>query len=211
METIYFVNCTLTSLDETFGLHQGFHSQALMTWLKSPVELSNYERESTIFLQELLQLNVLGWNEQELSLHFIGPLFSLARISSQKYNLFANRQISAQVGDYWLTGKPDGFVASGYREPRLPYFVFAEYKKDKDPEGDPAAQAIAAMLAGQALNNDNKLMYGCYVVGENWRFMVLEGSEYTITPAYSALTDEVFEVLQALKTLKKIVESYLGM
>ena len=157
----------------------------------------------------MLFLNVNGWNEQELSLHFIGPVFTLAEISSHQYNLFANRQIGAQIGEYYLTGKPDGMIASGYREPEIPYFAFNEYKKEKDPDGDPAAQALAAMLVGHQMNSDIRPLYGCYVIGQNWYFLALENNRYAISPAYSALTDDLLFIFQRLKLLKAIVEQYV--
>lgn len=211
METIYFQQCTLTELDKKFGLLQLRQLPALTEWLNTQLLLPELERAFTRKLQDLLALNVYGWNEQELSLHFIGPLFSIAEISSQRYNLFAERQISAQVGDYFLTGRPDGMVASGYREPEIPYFAFQEYKKEKDPNGDPAAQALAAMLVGQALNEGREHpLYGCYVIGQNWYFITLTGTEYAISPAYSALTDEVFDILKALVALKNTVAELVG-
>ena len=74
----------------------------------------------------------------------------------------------------------------------------------------PAAQALAAMLVGQTLNNGyDHPLYGCFVVGENWRFIVLDGRQYAISPAHSALTDEVFMILRAIKALKPIVEALL--
>lgn len=209
METLLFGNCTLTYLDKRFGLRQTFGLSALGQWLTAQAALSAYQLESCDHLQKLLQLNNSGWNEQELSLHFIGPMFSLAEISSQQYNTFANRQISAQVGDVFLTGKPDGMVASGYREPEIPYFAFQEYKKEKDPEGDPAAQALGAMLVGQYLNGDDRPVYGSYVIGQNWYFMALQGKQYGISPAYSASSDDIIEIMRILLALKAIVEQYV--
>lgn len=215
MQTIYFTELSLTDLDKKFGLRQVRQLPSLTDWLAIEMPLDEVDMAVTQRLQNLLALNVFGWNEQELSLHFIGPLFSMANLSSQEYNLFDQRQISAQVGEYILTGRPDGMVASGYREPEIPYFAFQEYKKENASDdcpahGDPAAQALAAMVVGQTLNDEYKhTLYGCFVVGENWRFIVLDDRQYTISPAYSALTDEVFVILKALKALKPIVESLL--
>ena len=216
METLFFTQLDLTGVDERFGLEQVFDLKSLADWLSQAPELSDYQIQSAHYLRELLRLNVLGWNEQELSLHFLGPIFSLIEISSKKYNLFAERQITGQVGDCILTGRPDGMVASGYREPKIPFFAFqrsvdTEYKKEKDPNGDPAAQALGAMLVGQALNKGHDHpIYGCYVIGQNWYFMVLDGTQYAVSPAQSALTDEIFDILRALKSLKSTVERLVG-
>jgi hypothetical protein len=61
------------------------------------------------------------------------------------------------------------------------------------------------MLVGQALNGDHAPLYGAYVVGSDWRFMVLENKHYTISRDYSALSDEIFDILRMLKALKAII------
>ncbi len=74
-----------------------------------------------------------------------------------------------------------------------------------DPDGDPAGQALAAMLAGEALNDNELPIYGCHVIGSDWYFMALKGKEYAMSRDYSALTSEIFDIFQALKVLKTIV------
>ena len=64
------------------------------------------------------------------------------------------------------------------------YFTFQEYKKERDPNGDPAEQALAAMLVGQALNETKQPIYGCYIVGRDWCFMTLLGRGYAISKGY---------------------------
>ncbi|MEM7132334.1 MAG: hypothetical protein AAF702_38885 [Chloroflexota bacterium] len=203
-----FNQCTLPYLDKTFGTREGESSAVLAQWLEqaSSIKLSEFEQQSCIKLQKLLRTNANSWQEQELSLHFIGPMFSLVEFTDRyRYNLFAQRHIEAQVNDVLLAGEPDGLIASGYYEPEIPFFAFAEYKRQRDPNGDPIAQALAAMLVGQQLNQNKQPMYGCYIVGRDWNFMVLEDLHYTISRDYSGLSDEVFEILRILKALKEIV------
>lgn len=200
-----FNECTLVKLDKTFGLKQIRTSQFLQQWLEAQVELSEFERTSLLYLRELLILNVDNWNEQELALHFIGPLFALVNFTGEKFNLFAERLITGVVNEIEMKGKPDGMIASGYREPEKPYFCFQEYKKDKDAEGDPAAQALAAMLVAQEINESKIPIYGCYVRGRHWFFMVLQNHEYCISESYTATKDELFDILRILKSLKQII------
>jgi len=210
MKKYYFRQCTLSTLDNLFGLRKSFSSQTLDQWLHAELVLSEQEQEMIENFQQLLILNRDAWNEQELSLHFIGPMLALARFTEPyRFNLFAERRISAVVpgveGDIELSGEPDGIIATGYREPEIPLFAFTAYKRQLDPEGDPAGQTLAAMLAGQALNGNNRPLYGAYVIGSDWNFMVLEGIHYTISRDYSALSTEVFDVLRILKSLKQIL------
>jgi hypothetical protein len=210
MKKYYFRQCTLITLDNLFGLRKTFSSQILDQWLQAELTLSEQERAMVENFQQLLLLNRDAWNEQELSLHFIGPILALARFTEPyRFNLFAERKISAVIptpeGDIELSGEPDGIIATGYREPKIPLFAFTEYKRQLDPEGDPAGQTLAAMLAGQALNGNNNPLYGAYVIGSDWNFMVLEDQHYTISRDYSALSAEVFDLLRILKALKQIL------
>jgi len=202
-----FDECSVAYVSKAFSLKRLLKSSDLDSWLQESAELTAYEKENLGALQELLQFNILGWNEQELALHFIGPVFSLAKFSTEQFNLFAERYIEVLVDDIKLSGKPDGLIATGYFEPEKPFFCFQEYKKEIDNSGDPLGQVLAAMLAGQQLNQETKLIYGCYVVGRNWHFVTLNGREYSISQAFEATTPELFDIFRTLKTLKsRIVE-----
>lgn len=210
MQKYSFRQCTLSKLDDLFGLRQVFSNQQLELWLQADLPLTEEERRMLERFQELLFLNRDGWNEQELSLNFIGPVFALARFTEPyRFNLFAERHIQAVITgiehEIELSGEPDGIIATGYREPKIPLFAFSEYKRQLDPDGDPAGQTLAAMLVGQTLNKNQQPLYGAYVVGSDWRFMVLEATHYTISRDYSALSNEIFDILRILKALKIIV------
>jgi hypothetical protein len=200
-----FRECRLSWLEKTFDLDQVRYLSVLDNWLSEKVEISAFEKASLVHLQESLEFNVRDWYEGELDSFFIGPMMSLVNFSNKKSNLFSDRLVDGTVGEWRLFGRPDSFLASGRREPEIPFFAFQEYKKMTDPDGDPAGQALAAMLAGQALNENNLPMYGCHVIGADWYFMVLQGKEFAISRDYSALTTEVFDIFQALKVLKRIV------
>lgn len=141
----------------------------------------------------MLSINRDAWNEQELALHFIGPILGLVHFTEPyRFNLFDERRIGAIVssdsGDIELSGEPDGIIATGYREPEIPFFAFTEYKRQLDPNGDPVGQTLAAMLVAQRLNEERQPIYGAYIVGTDWRFMMLEGQYYVISRDYSALS-----------------------
>jgi hypothetical protein len=201
-----FKDCNLTFLEKTFGIEQVDALPDLDSWLAMPNEPSAFEEESLLHLRKVLTFNIHDWNEYELDSHFIGPIFTLVDFSTKKFNHYSQRFLQGQVGDYQLSGKPDGIVSAGRREPETPYFAFQEYKKELDPNGDPAGQALAAMLVGQSLNDDvSKPIYGCYVNGRDWYFMVLIGKEYSISQDFSATTNDIFKIFATLKALKEIV------
>lgn len=211
-----FNDCTLAFLEKTFGLIEANQNEALSDWLQraSDMALSIAEQEYVSQLRHLLNENVKHWNEQELSLHFIGPILSKIHFTSpeRRFNLFAQRPLAGDVASalgqhvWHLFGKPDEILASGFREPEAPFFCFHEYKREAEPAGDPAGQVLSAMLAGQSLNPIEHPMYGCYVIGRDWYFVALLGRYYTISRDYSAITDDVFYIMRVLKALKEIVK-----
>lgn len=201
-----FRDCTLTFMDKTFKMRQIKTVTALTDWIDAPNEINDFEEKQLIQLRSLLEFNVHNWNEYELDTHCIGPIFSMVNFSSYEFNHFQQRDFGGIVDNYELSGKPDSMVASGRREPEMPYFAFQEYKKELDPNGDPAGQALAAMLIAQQMEEDTKPMYGCYVVGSSWKFIALNTDRtYDISKDFSALDDEIFDILRILKNLKNIV------
>lgn len=204
-QILLFRKCTLAKLDKTFGLKQIFNSPVLQDWLNSSAAISDFEQQSLLFYQNLLIRNVHDWNEQELSLHFIGPMFSLVDFTTDKFNLFAERSLAAVISGIELRGDPDGMIASGKREPETPYFCFQEYKRYKDPDGDPDGQCLAAMLTAQALNQNDQPIYGCFVLSRDWHFMVLQGKEYAISEPYAATREAIFDIFRILKKMKSII------
>ena len=208
-KTLNFGQCTLPLLENKFGLRVALELPSLTQWFQQSqqIPISEIDQIRLADLHEMLYINANNWNEQELSLHFIGPMFSMLKFSDlYRYNLFAQRHIEAKLQEYLLGGEPDGLIASGYYEPQIPYFAFAEYKRQRDPNGDPAGQALAAMLVGQTLNAHQNPVYGAYVVGRDWYFMVLEETHYAISQGHNALqTDELSDILRILKALKEII------
>jgi len=205
---LLFKDCTLEQLDDTFHLTPLPLKQmpVLQAWLQGQSAISEQERGYALLLQEYLQEHVEDWNEQELAMHFIGPIFALMKFDyARKFNLFAERPLNGVVDDIEMGGKPDGMIATGYRHPHKPYFCFQEYKKEKDPNGDPAAQALAAMLVAQEISERQRPIYGCYVRGRFWFFMALQGKKYAISDSYVATREDVFEILRILHVLKNII------
>lgn len=210
-----FGEWTKQKLWVAFGLKRTYQSDELDKWLASAIELSDFEQESLRFLRSRLIKFADIWNEIELRENFIGPVIGLANFDSEDCRSFAGQKISGMVGDYELSGTPDGMVATGFFEPELPYFCLHEYKKE-DNADDPAAQALAAMLVAQQLNKAalqngqsnyaNPVVYGAYVSGRNWFFMTLKGDTYTISNEFVATRDDLFVILQILKGLKAQVK-----
>ena len=205
-----FRDWTLAKLEKRFHLRSKRGLTSLQTWLDSEENISDFEQSVLAYLRNHLVDNVLSWNEQELSMHAIGPIFTLVNFTTDNSNLFELRELSGVVDSEDMLGKPDGMIASGKREPDLPYFCFHEYKKESDPNGDPSGQCLAAMLVAQSKNENNMPIYGVTIVGENWRFLVLEEKNYDISSSYSAGSKDIYDIFRILKHLKRIVAGRVG-
>ena len=206
MEKWTFKNINLTQLEKKFQLKQVKEIDSLSEWLNCKMEISDFQKQILLVFREFLMAKVDDWNEQELSMHFIGPIFSLIGFGTEKYNAFAGRDLIGTVGDVEFSGKPDEMIASGEREPEIPYFFLQEYKQESDPNGDPRAQVLAAMLVAQTKNEDGLPIYGGYVKGRNWFFLVLEGKKYAKSRAYDATEDDILDIFNILRKLKTIIE-----
>jgi len=200
-----FKGCTLAQLDDTFGLEQVRQSAVSDEWLNGHAPVSDFEREILSVLQKKLILGVDDWNETELAYNFIGPVISFVDYTSRKCNFFAERHFEGIVEGIEMRGTPDGMIASGVRVPKKPYFCFQEYKKEKNPEGDPAAQALAAMLVAQEINEHKHPVYGCYVKGRDWFFMILQDKAYAISEPYIATREDIYDIFRILRVLKQII------
>ncbi len=208
METLSFTDCTLAKLDDLFGLTQIDPHPSLTAWLQGEATLLDWEQAVLTHLQPALKRHVHDWNEVELLQNFIGPIFSLVNFSTERFSLFAERPFKGVVNGIKLHGRPDGLIASGTRAPKRPYFCFSEYKREKDPHGDPAGQALAAMLVAQTLNDAAQPVYGCYVRGRDWFFMSLQGQSYGISAGHMATRPpDLEDIVRILKLLKQIISN----
>jgi hypothetical protein len=180
---------------ERFSITPNPDSEALGLWTAvhgeiNPAWLSFVESLRT----ELLDF-YNSWNEQELFGKFIAPIFNTVGWRTSHTNLFHNRPLRAEIKGYKVHGMVDGMVASGSYEPIKPYFFLHEYKRMKQAEADPLGQLLIAMLAARELNRDGKPLYGCYIIGRYWTFVLLEGDTYAQTQGYDATDKEELKTI----------------
>ena len=194
-------------LEETFHLTRVYQHSGLDNWFAKAetYQLTAFEHELVSNLQAVTITNIDAWNEVELVEYFIGPIFACVNFNTPEFKIFSERHLVGIVGEYELSGEPDAMIATGHYSPKIPYFCFHEYKKENEPKGDPAAQALSAMVAAQALNPRPHPIYGLYVVGKMWHFMILHEQTYCITVGHNALKDELFEIFKILKALKLLL------
>ncbi|MCU0445898.1 MAG: hypothetical protein MUE85_13385 [Microscillaceae bacterium] len=204
-----FREWTLDKIEEGFGIKQVRKLEALDELLSYSYEINAFESQYLTELRELYSLGGDDWNEVELENKLISPLIILSKIDNEQFAYFLERELSATIGEYELSGKVDGMIASGFRSPKKPFFCLQEYKRQTDPDGDPRGQCLIAMLTAQHLNQNNQVVYGCYVIGKLWHFLVLQGQEYAISSGLLCSNDEIFAIFRVIKGLKHLIEQQI--
>jgi hypothetical protein len=155
-----------------------------------------------------LQLFHSEWNEQELFAHHINPMLRTLQWRGENYNLFHERFIKGKVDKYVVSGFVDGLVASGLYEPEIPFFFLHEYKRFKGTDADPLGQLLIAMVIAQTVNPIVETIYGCYIVGKFWQFVVLQAQQFAETQGYDATDSMELQLiwLHLLAIQQKIIQ-----
>jgi hypothetical protein len=51
-------------------------------------------------------------------------------------------------------------------------------------------------------------IYGCYVSGRNWFFVLLQGNVYGVSNAFNASDDDIYQIFAILKKCKLLVDTH---
>lgn len=206
-----FSRWTIDSV-HALGNLQAIESHPKLTeWLQSTTTFSPEETSYLRHHQEILLKKIVTWNEEDLKMKFIAHVLAAADIDSNDigYRTFFEATLKAPVNGQNVVAKADMVVALGIAEPRQPFFFLQEYKRERGGDTDPLAQVLAAMLMAQTLNDYSHILYGCYIIGRNWFFLVLEDNKYAVSNAYNSSADDLFQIVAILRALKPRVEAAL--
>jgi hypothetical protein len=198
------------NLAEAFGIQAIDECPILTEWLNATATLSGYEHETIETLRQKLIKSGSNWNEEELKIQFIGVLLFIADIDEdRKIKTFFERSLSATVQNIPLSVIADCVIASPKGlggSPRSPYFFLQEYKKSKGDKQDPEGQMLTAMIISQELNQDGQPLYGCWIVGSNWYFTVLNGVGYCVSRQFDATREpDLMQIVFILRKLKQLI------
>ena len=189
----------------TFGIEQVYEWPAFEEWLAASAPLTSLQRETLERLQKRLLRQAEAWNEDELKLFFIGPLLELADLETEYFRPFTQRTLRAKIGDIDIGGKVDFMLAQGRQTPRTPFFCLHEYKQENRRDNDPRGQVLIGMVAAQARNEASFPIYGIYISGRNWFFILLQDKKYIVSRAYPADGDDIFKVFPILQKSKELM------
>jgi hypothetical protein len=184
----------------------------LVDWLDADTSLSTFEQMIFDKIVKQAAEQIGSWGEEDLKMNFIAFIIDLANLrTNEKFRTYYEKTVEATVENIFLKTKTDFMIAQGVLDfVKVPYFHFQEYKKDKDPNGDVAAQLLEAFLIAQALNQTNKPLYGTYVLGRLWYFVTMQDKKYAISKAYDS-TDkgDLLQIIGILRKFKYILETEL--
>jgi hypothetical protein len=198
----------LVAIGQAFGIVQKQNCSHLDTWLAAEYELNVVEQTVLTDLHTDVSQTSGAMNEEELKARLVGLLFYAARIDvPNKIRVFYERPISAIIDGYNLGVICDCMVATPmFSLPVQPYFFLQEFKKAKGEKKDPEAQMLMAMLISQHLNNDNKPVYGGYLIGDVCHFTTLIGKDYCVSrPFYAGRKDDLFKMASILRKLQDLI------
>lgn len=200
-----FSKWSIDEVEEYFQVMPVDELAYLTDWLAAEIAIAPEEDAQLLALGEKLRQHVHDWNEEELKLKFLGFVMGLVNYDQKQYQAFFDRPLAVQINHERLAGVVDCIIATGRRVPKRPLFCLHEYKPEKHSSNDPMGQTVVAMIAAQKLNNDAKPVYGAYVVGRLWYFVVLHQAVYAVSLAQDATKEndlrQIFRLLQYVKQM----------
>ncbi len=206
-----FSKWNIIEVEQEFQLQEQSKGYALLvdwiTDLEPPVTDINAKLES--LKNELIE-HIYSWNEQELRIKFIAMLLALVKFDAVGYQSFFEREISALYKGQTLSGWVDFVVAHGKRAPEAPYFFLHEHKREADSSNDPLGQLMIAMVTAQILNNYAQPIYGVYIIGRAWYFVVLQHQEYAVSLAFDATKEEIYQIFGILQHTRQMIDKLMS-
>jgi len=206
-----FKNWKAQEVEKAFGIKRTKKSVLLDRWLDARPSSTERQWDEVERLRQSAEDNVDAWNEAALKFFFIGPLVSQVNFNTDGYSGFLEQTLVISNETVSARGNVDFMVAAGRQIPEAPYYVLHEYKPETTTILDPQGQLLIAMLSAQRANMDIQLtqpIYGTYVLGRFWFFVILNGNEYTISKAFDS-TDKngVESIFFALLQVKVYIDA----
>ena len=210
---------------EILGIKEDLKGDLLEEWERRAASMVITEEENKTLnrLHGKLKLYVRNWNEEDLKIKFIGHLIELVNFDDYENEItaFAARSLSIIIQNVEIRGSVDLMVATGISEPRHPFFFVHEYKREENSSGNPVGQLLATMFVAKELNKkprnftlfetkrkdfSDKPMYGVYVLGRMWVFVVLDEHKYLLSKSYDSTDlEELRAIFKMLKAQKEMI------
>ncbi len=201
-----FSNISFSDIEKIIDIRLKLNHSKFDEWFQYHYAIS--ENEIT-FLDNLLQkhyLHLSSYFEDTLKIKFIGPILNQVDFTAEYIHDWYHASLGGELNGVEIKGFVDYMVATGTREPHKPYFFIQEFKPSI-PDKDPEIQLLAELLITIEKNKTN-IMRGGYIIGQNWRFVIVEKIaenkfEYFVSKQFDSLDLEdlkqIYIILQAVK------------
>lgn len=207
--SVPFSSFTVELLDDMFGVIPQATNPFLDRWLAVSCTFPPEIHAQLMQLQQKLRSSVLVWNEEELKVKFIAHVLNGVDYDTEHFQSFLERELVATIHGTTVKGVVDYIVAQGRFAPKKPFFCLHEYKQERTASKDPLGQLLIAMVAAQQLNQTDMPLYGAYIVGRHWFFVVLDGQYYTVSLSYDATKDDILAIYAILQRLKELILEWI--
>ncbi|MGB0929325.1 MAG: hypothetical protein ACPGVB_01020 [Chitinophagales bacterium] len=186
-----FKNWTVDNVRFELGVIEKKKCELLDDWLDVNQNIEGWEAPIIDRLLKKATQLIDTWNEYELQTKFIAPITELVDFDSLEYyfSAFSERKLEATYihknVQMPLKGKVDWMVATYLlnQTPPTPTLFDPFPKKDKDMP-----------------------LYGCYVVGRWWFFVVLHKKSYCVSSSYDSMNKKkLHEIIAILKKQKQLI------
>lgn len=217
MITKSFESWTTEELEDAFGLKRNDKLPTLHIWLQETCEIPLAHRQQMAEMQAQLIPYMEMFNEADIKNYFIIRLIQLVSFWHETYRAFYEYSLSATKKDIngqdvLLKGRAEMLVAKGKQAAKTPFFFFHEYKAQiPKSKNDPRGQVLSSMLAAQVYNENDTPIYGCYVIGESWKFVVLEGNEFAVSETFNAMNEDIYRIYEIMFACKRYIHQKLNL
>ena len=194
----------------TFGIKRVKQCKILSDWLDAYYDLDIFELNTLDKALTRYESLATGWNEEELKMHFISPILTVADTNIDNIcKTYFERPLSGFLNEYYINVVTDCMIAQPKLagDPDKPYFFLQEFKQSQRfGRTDPQGQMLAAMLLAQQINNDKNPLYGCYVIDRNWFFTTLLGLDYCVSQQFNSTQKaDLLQIVSILIKLKELI------
>jgi hypothetical protein len=198
---------TSEEVENIFAVNRVYEFDLMKDWLGSKNVISESLREKLVYFKNELSRKIEYLNEDELKAHYLIPLLGAIGFDDfGKYRTSLNRKLSSEYEGMILSGEVDFMVATGKSAPKQPFFFLHEYKQELKRDNDPLGQLLIAMITAHSLNQENHPIYGCYVVGRLWFFVVYFNQTYCVSKSFDSSEEDIFDVASILLKNKEQIE-----
>lgn len=187
---------TLAKLTQQFGLRLETHQDLFGTVAPVPVD-----PVLKTMLDRHLSIALATNTEKSRAELLIAPvLVEVWRLTGHKVSYYSGAEFNFDKAS-GLAGDADFLFTKGPQIPEVtaPVLVVVEAKRENigSAYGQCGAEMVAAQRMNQQAGAGVEAVFGCITIGDNWKFLRLQGTEYAIdSPSYPlAQLDRILGIL----------------